>query len=1195
MPANGSADLTFQASVPNLAGTYTNSAIAHVGTTQLDTTISTSDNSPATVNLSVGSPDLTISKTHSGSFTQGQTGATYSITASNAGAGASSGTVTVTDTLPTGLTATAIGGTGWSCTLGSLTCTRSDALSASASYPVITLTVNVASNAAASLTNTANVAGGGESNTNNDSVSDATIIGAQTQSLTTTTLAISPSNSINAGATVTLTATVLQASTPVFPGLVTFCDANASQCTGTAILGTAQLANGGTATLKIILGVGTYSIKAVFAGTSPYQTSESSPQALTVAGVGGYPSTTTISASGSANNYTLTGTVAAFGKPIPTGTVSFLDATAGNSVLVAVALDPNSLGFLMAPPTESPAVDGSPYFATTGDFNNDGKVDLAIPNGLTSSVGILLGNGDGTFQSQVTYGTDPNGDAYAIAVGDFNADGNPDLVVTNIGNGIPTISILLGNGDGTFQPQVTYAVGHYPSAVVVGDFNGDGDADLAITNRDDNTISMLLGNGDGTFQPQVTFTVGNVPVALVVIDLNQDGSEDLVAANRSDNTLSVLLGTGVGTFQSQVSYTVGNAPVSLAAADFNGDGSIDLVATNSNDNTVSILLGNGDGTFQPQTTTALESSPGPLAAADFNGDGKVDLASPNTTADSVSILLGNGDGTFQTAVMFPTGTGPSGLAVGDFNGDGLTDLATPSNAAPSQVSVLLSEHTETATATSVSFSTPGTHEVLASYPGDDNHGSSQSTTVPLSGPALTATTTLLIASPNPASAGQLVTLTATVSPTPTGVPTGTVSFYNGATLLGTATANSSGVAFLTISNLALGSNLISAVYSGNSNFATSTSSTLTETINGTGLTPTATVLAASPNPAVVGQSVTFTATVTPTPTGNPAGTVSFYNGNALLDTATVNSSGVATFTTSALGFGSNLISAVYSGNATFTTSTSPPLTEMITKTPTTTALTVSPNLAVAGQVVTFTATVAPIPAGATSGTISFYNGSTLLGTATVNSSGAATFTDSDLTSGTDTITAVYSGNPSFAGSTSTPMSLTVGNASVYTVTAPRTPFTVMGGGSVNVNVFVPPAGGAYNKLVTMSASGLPARAVATFSPSAVTPGVAGAPTVMTIRTAAQAASIPENQTRPFPFAPMSFAVGLCFLASGRKRLGKFVTILLMMVSLAGGTLTMTGCSGGFAGRPVQSHSYVVTITGTSETLHPSTTITLIVQ
>ncbi|HEX4786243.1 MAG TPA: Ig-like domain repeat protein [Candidatus Sulfotelmatobacter sp.] len=1315
VPANGSADLTFQAAVPNLVGTYTNSAVAHIGTTQLDTTITTTDNSPATASLSVGSPDLTISKTHSGNFTQGQTGATYSVTANNAGSGptvgtvtvtdtlpsgltataingsgwsctlgtltctrsdalaasssypiitltvnvasnapasltntaavsgggesntsndsasdvttvtqlpdltitkthsgsftqgqtgaaysitasnsgtgATSSTVTVTDTLPSGLTATAISGSGWSCTLGTLTCTRSDALAASSSYPIITLTVNVAGNAPASLTNTAAVSGGGESNTSNDSASDVTIINAQAQSATTTTLAISPGNLVDAGATITLTATVLHGSTPVFPGLVTLCDANATQCSGTAIFGTAQLGNSGTATLKLVLGAGSYSIKAVFAGTSLYQNSESSPQSLTVTGVGGYPSTTTISASGSANNYTLTGTVAAFGKPVPTGTVSFLDTTTGNSVLAAVALDPNSLGFTMAPATDSPAVDGSPYFATTGDFNNDGKIDLAVPNGSTSTVGILLGNGDGTFQSQVTYGTDPNGDAYAIAVGDFNADGNPDLVVTNTGNGIPTISILLGNGDGTFQPQVTYTVGHYPSAVVVGDFNGDGDVDLAITNRDDNTISILLGNGDGTFQPQMTYAVGNAPVALAAIDLNGDGCVDLIAANRGDNTLGVLLGNCDGTFQPQAIYAVGNAPVSLAAADFDGDGSIDLAATNSNDNTVSVLLGKGDGTFQPQTTEAVQGSPGPLAAADFNGDGKVDLASPNATADTLNILLGNGDGTFQTTVTFPAGTGPTALAVGDFNGDGLTDLATTGNAAPSLVSVLLSEHTETATATGVSVSTPGTHDVLASYPGDDNHGASQSTTIPLTGPALTATTTVLTASPNPASAGQPVTFTATVSPT----PTGTVTFYNGATLVGTATVNSSGIATLTISNLALGSNLISAVYSGNTNFATSTSSTLTETINGNGLTPTATVLIASPNPAVVGQSVTFTATVNPTPTGSPTGTVSFYNGSTLLGTATVNSFGVATLTTSALAVGTNLVSAAYSGNASFATSTSSPLTETITKTPTTTALAVSPDPVVVGQSVTFTATVAPIPTGAPIGTISFYNGTSLLGSATVNSSGVATFTNSGLMAGTDTIIAVYSGNANFASSTSTPVTITVGSAAAYSVTAPQTRFTATAGGSVKVNVFLPPVGGAYNKLVTMSASGLPAGAVASFTPPTVTPGNAGAPTVMTIQTSVQTANIPENSNRQFPFALMTFAVGVCFFASSGKRRGKFAAILLLMVSCAGGTLTMTGCGGGFAGKPIQSHTYVVTITGTSETLHPSTTITLIVQ
>jgi hypothetical protein len=710
--------------------------------------------------------------------------------------------------------------------------------------------------------------------------------------------------------------------------------------------------------------------------------------------------------------------------------------TIGNAVLATVPLDPASLGFTLAPATDSPAVDGPPHFAAAGDFNNDGKTDLAVPNGSGSTVSVLLGNGDGTFQAQVTYGTDPNGEAYAIAVGDFNADGNPDLVVTNVGNGVPTVSVLLGNGDGTFQAQVTYTVGHYPSSAVVADFNGDGDADLAVTNRDDNTVGTLLGNGDGTFQAHVTYTVGNSPAALAAVDLNGDGNVDLVATNRSDNTVSVLLGNGDGTFPPQVTYAVGNSPMAVVAADLNGDGNVDLAVANANDNNVSLLLGNGDGTLQPQTTHPVDSSPGPLAAADFNGDGKIDLASPNGSTDTVNVLLGNGDATFQTTITFPVGTGPNGLVVGDFNGDGLTDLATVGEAAPSKVSALLSEHTETAVATNVSVSSPGTHDVLASYPGDDNHGASQSTTVPLIGPDPTATTTLLIASPNPASAGQPVIFTATVSPTPTGTPTGTVSFYDGTTLLGTGTVNSSGVATLTTGSLSLGAHVVSATYSGNTNFAPSTSSPLTETIAGTGSTPTTTVLVASPNPAVVGQSVTFTATVSPTPTGTPLGTVSFYNGSTLLGTGTVNSSGVATLTTNAFAVGTNLISAVYSGNVKFATSTSSTLTETITKQPTTTSLAASPNPAVAGQPVAFTATVSPTPTGTPTGTVSFYSGTTLLGTATVASSGVATFTDNGMTAGTDTITAVYSGNATFAGSTSTPVTLTVGKATVYTVTAP---------------------------------------------------------------------------------------------------------------------------------------------------------------
>src|SRR6266852_5497086 len=206
IPAGQTRDLTYQLVMPNTPGTYVNTAIAHFDEFQIDTTQSTTDNVPATASVTVPPPDLTITKSHSGNFTQGQVGATYSITATNSGFAATSGTVTVTDTLPAGLTATAISGTGWTCVLGTLTCTRSDALAAGSSYPAITLTVNVANNAAASVTNTANVSGGGQTNTANDSASDATTI----NQLPDLTIAKSHSGNFTqgqVGATYSITAT----------------------------------------------------------------------------------------------------------------------------------------------------------------------------------------------------------------------------------------------------------------------------------------------------------------------------------------------------------------------------------------------------------------------------------------------------------------------------------------------------------------------------------------------------------------------------------------------------------------------------------------------------------------------------------------------------------------------------------------------------------------------------------------------------------------------------------------------------------------------------------------------------------------------------------------------------------------------------------------------------------------------------
>ena len=286
---------------------------------------------------------------------------------------------------------------------------------------------------------------------------------------------------------------------------------------------------------------------------------------------------------------------------------------------------------------------------------------------------MLLGNGDGTFQVQQTYavGSSP----YAIAVGDFNGDGRPDLVVINsISNG--TVSVLLGNGDGTFQSPQTYGAGIHPNSVAVGDFNRDGAADLVVTNGSANTVSVLLGNGDGTFQSRQTFAAGTYPYGLAVGDFNGDGKADLTVTDINANMVSVLLGNGDGTFQSPQMYATGNTPYTVAVGDFNGDGKADLVVTNYSDNTVGILAGNGDGTFQSQVTYATGNYPSLLALGDFNGDGKTDLTVTNSNDNTVSVLLNVWSVQAAASQVYVQG-GPSTHAV--FAAYGGDAAYTPSN------------------------------------------------------------------------------------------------------------------------------------------------------------------------------------------------------------------------------------------------------------------------------------------------------------------------------------------------------------------------------------------------------------------------------------------------------------------------------------------------------------------------------------
>ena len=361
---------------------------------------------------------------------------------------------------------------------------------------------------------------------------------------------------------------------------------------------------------------------------------------------------------------------------------------------VSVRLSGTGLGNIGVGSFEDPYTFRSPVAPTSlavGDFDRNGTLDLVISNALgngSGGVSFARGNGDGTFRLGATFaaGVSP----WQVASADLNGDKKLDLVVTNASSNSKGATVLLGNGDGTFQDGRHFDTDGRSVAVAIGDLNGDGALDLAVTNVTSKTVSILIGDGTGDFDAphNVTLSDDDGPTALALVDLNGDGALDLVAGPASATLIDVLLGNGDGTFGDprKLQIARGGGSLSLAVGDVNDDGKPDLLHTDLEK--IGFFLGNGDGTFAQDLSLKPPAETRYITAADVNRDGATDLVTASYFGNDVCVWLAHGHGVFSTQQCFGVGPGPNMVAIADLNKDGRPDLVTPNNLTNS-VSVLL--------------------------------------------------------------------------------------------------------------------------------------------------------------------------------------------------------------------------------------------------------------------------------------------------------------------------------------------------------------------------------------------------------------------------------------------------------------------------------------------------------------------------
>src|SRR5581483_9909986 len=334
----------------------------------------------------------------------------------------------------------------------------------------------------------------------------------------------------------------------------------------------------------------------------------------------------------------------------------------------------------------------TPQSVATGDFDGDGFKDLAVANAGDNNLTILKGSSSGALSqpnNPLPTGAFPS----AVASGRFSGSPYDDLAVANLGD--DSISTFIGGPSGPGPGQGTALPGSGPTSIAISNFTQDNDTnnDIAVADVISGAITIIKGNGDGTFQPHEERVVQGAPIALLAADLNGDARNDL-AVLLASGQVSILLGVGDGTFlpsatDPPVTFPVGQHPLAIASGDWNGDGKIDLAVVNSGSHDLTLLLGDGTGAFTSQTIPLPGGgSPNYVVSGDFDGNNKPDLAVSDEVNNTVSILLNNGDGTFGSPISFPTGKGPFAMAVGRLNSDNLDDLMVV-NSGDGTVSVFL--------------------------------------------------------------------------------------------------------------------------------------------------------------------------------------------------------------------------------------------------------------------------------------------------------------------------------------------------------------------------------------------------------------------------------------------------------------------------------------------------------------------------